>query len=184
VTFQTNTRCIGILGTFIENKAMSQTLYFDTWCGNNDTENANLFNEFFYSVFTRNSNPIDSNNLTSGTPSPLTEVEFTDYDIYNTLANLDTSKAVVIDGIGPRVLKKCALPLCYPLHVLFTKCIDQCAIPSEWAVHIVIPVYKSGEKNLVNNYMPISLLCNTSKIFEKLQVYMTKWLVLFLTLFL
>jgi len=100
--------------------------------------------------------------------SPLTEVEFTNCDVYNILANLDTSKAVGIDGIGPRVLKKCALPLCYPLRVSFTKCLDQCAIPSEWAVHIIIPVHKSGEKNLVNNYRPISLLCNTSKILEKL----------------
>jgi len=63
-------------------------------------------------------------------PSPLifTEVEFTDYDVYNILAKLDVSKA---DGIGPRVLKKCALPLCYLLRVLFAKCLDQCAIPSK-----------------------------------------------------
>jgi len=83
-------------------------------------------------------------------PCPLTEVEFIDYDVYNILANLDASKVVGIDGIGPRVLKKCALPLYYPLHVLFTKCFDQC----EWTVHIVIPVHKSGDKNLVNNYRP------------------------------
>jgi len=94
-------------------------------------------------------------------PSPLTKVEFTDYDVYNIL---DISKAVRIDGIGPRVLKKCALPLCHPLCVLFTKCLDQCAISSEWAVHIVIPVHKSGEKNLVNNYRPISLLCNATTV--------------------
>ena len=73
-------------------------------------------------------------------PSPLTEVDFTNYDVYNILTNLDASKAVGIDGIGPRVLKKCALPLCYPLQMLFTKCLEQCVIPSEWAIHIVIPV--------------------------------------------
>jgi len=72
-----------------------------------------------------------------------------------------------IDGIGSRVLKKCALLLCYLLRVLFTKCLDQSAIPSELAVHTVIPVHKSGEKSLVNNYRLISLLCNTSKILEK-----------------
>jgi len=126
----------------IENKSMPQTLYFDTKWGNNDSENVNLFNEFFYSDFTRNSKPIYSNNLTSDTPNPLTEVEFTDYDVYNILANLDASKTVGINGIGPRVLKKCALPLCYPLHVLFTKYLDQCAILSDWAVQIVIPVHK------------------------------------------
>ena len=84
-------------------------------------------------------------------------------------SNLDASKAVGIDGIGPRMLKNCALPLCYPICLLFTKCFEQCAIiPSEWGVHIVIPVHKSGDKNLVNNYRLISLLCNTSKVLEKL----------------
>jgi len=61
---------------------MPQTLYFDTRCGNNDTENVNLFNDFFHSVFTRNSNPIDSDSLTSDMPSPLTGVELTNYDVY------------------------------------------------------------------------------------------------------
>ena len=51
---------------------------------------------------------------------------------------------------------------------LFQKCLQQCAIPSEWAIHIIIPVFKSGEKNLVSNYRPISLLCNVSKVLEKL----------------
>ena len=51
---------------------------------------------------------------------------------------------------------------------MFQKCLQQCAIPSEWATHIIIPVFKSGEKNLVSNYRPISLLCNVSKVLEKL----------------
>ena len=79
----------------------------------------------------------------------------------------DASKAAGINGIGPKMLKNCALLLCYPLCLLFTKCFEQCTIPTEWGVHIVIPVHKSGDKNLVNNYRPISLLCNTSKILEK-----------------
>ena len=29
-------------------------------------------------------------------------------------------------------------------------------------------MFKSGEKNLVSNYRPISLLCNVSKVLEKL----------------
>ena len=32
----------------------------------------------------------------------------------------------------------------------------------------MIPVYKSGPKNLPSNYRPISLLSPTSKVFEKL----------------
>jgi len=99
--------------------------------------------------------------------SPLKDLKYTDYEVCNILANLDASKAVGIDRIGPRILKNCTL-LCCPLCLLFTKCLEQCTIPSEWGVHIAIPVHKSGDKNLVNNYRPISLLCNTSKVLEKL----------------
>ena len=33
-------------------------------------------------------------------------------------------------------------------------------------IHTIIPVYKSGDKSLANNYQPISILCNTSKLLE------------------
>uniref|UniRef100_A0A1X7UFN3 Reverse transcriptase domain-containing protein n=1 Tax=Amphimedon queenslandica TaxID=400682 RepID=A0A1X7UFN3_AMPQE len=41
-------------------------------------------------------------------------------------------------------------------------------IPSEWKVHRITPVYKSGDKSLVTNYRPISLLCIASKVLERL----------------
>jgi len=34
--------------------------------------------------------------------------------------------------------------------------------------HKIVPVFKSGDKTLVNNYCPISLLCIISKVFERL----------------
>ena len=85
-------------------------------------------------------------NLTADVVSPLKDLKFSDYEVYNILANLDASKAAWIDGIGPRILKNCALPLCYPLCLLLTKCLEQCAIPSKWGIHIIILVHKSGVK--------------------------------------
>ena len=75
-------------------------------------------------------------------------MNFSQYDVYDILASLDVTKATGIDGIGPQILKNCALPPCHPLHQLLQKCLQQCAIPSERATHIIIPVFKSGEKNL------------------------------------
>ena len=71
---------------------------FRTQHGNNDAENTNLFNKFFYSVFTRCSNLTDSDNLIADVVSPPKYLRFTDYEVYNILANLDASKAVGIDG--------------------------------------------------------------------------------------
>ena len=41
-------------------------------------------------------------------------------------------------------------------------------MPQEWKLGIVVPVFKKGSKNLVENYRPISLTCIVMKIFEKL----------------
>ena len=96
-------------------------MYFNTQCGSCDEENANLFNDFFYSIFPQSStDPNNIDNLTSDVPTPLTELNFTQYDVYY----LDVTKATRIDGIGPRILKNYALPLCHPLHQLFQKCLQ------------------------------------------------------------
>ena len=55
-----------------------------------------------------------------------------------------------------------------PLHYLFNLLLRKHVIPLEWCTHTVIPIFKSGDRGSVTNYRPISLLCNTSKILEKL----------------
>ena len=41
-------------------------------------------------------------------------------------------------------------------------------IPAQWKIHKIIPIFKFGDPSLVNNYRPISLLSNTSKVLERL----------------
>ena len=73
-----------------------------------------------------------------------------------------------LDLIAPRVLKSCACTLSLPLLHLFTTSLNTSSIPYEWKIHKIIPVYKSNDKTSVTNYRPISLLCNVSKVFERL----------------
>ena len=75
---------------------------------------------------------------------------------------------MAIDGIGHKILKRCALALYKPLRHLFLLSLSQHSLPSDWRVHLIIPVFKSGDKSSVRNYRPISLLCSVSKILEKL----------------
>ena len=72
------------------------------------------------------------------------------------------------DGISPNVLKHCALTLYIPLHHLFYLSINQHYLPLEWRTHLIKSIHKSGDKNCVKNYRPISLLCIISKVFEKI----------------
>ena len=45
---------------------------------------------------------------------------------------------------------------------------SQNKLPQQWLVAKVNPIFKKGNKNNIENYRPISNLCSTSKVFEKL----------------
>ena len=51
---------------------------------------------------------------------------------------------------------------------LFSKIYSTGLIPDQWKVSKIIPIFKKGNKNEIENYRPIANLCSTSKIFEKL----------------
>ena len=72
------------------------------------------------------------------------------------------------DGISPRLLKHSALALYQPFYHLFQLSLSQSYLPFEWRTHLIKPIFKSGERNSVRNYRPISLLSVVSKVLEKL----------------
>jgi hypothetical protein len=57
-----------------------------------------------------------------------------------------------IDGIGHKILTRCALALYKPLHHLLLLSLSKHTLPSDCRVHLIIPVFKSGDKSSVRNY--------------------------------
>jgi hypothetical protein len=55
-----------------------------------------------------------------------------------------------------------------PLLNIFNKSLNQGVFPNEMKIAKVIPIFKSGNKECINNYRPISLLPQFSKLLEKL----------------
>ena len=102
-------------------------------------------------------------------PQPTLEsINITDLEVYTALSKLDPTKACGIDGIGPKLLRSCALAL-YPVnHHLFSISLWYCDIPLEWKLHCIIPIFKSGDRSSISNYRPISLLCSISNVLERL----------------
>ena len=98
--------------------------------------------------------------------SVLNNIFITESEVYNTLISLDPNKSKGPDGIGPKILKHCALAIYQPIHHLFCVSLSQQVIPIEWKYHSVTPLYKSGDRSSVKNYRPISLLCITSKVLQ------------------
>ena len=135
---------------------------------NLDEDKAKLFNHYFFSVFTHSSYQLPSLHEISHITPALSEICFDECEVYTVLASLACNKAAGIDGIRPDILKYCAAPLTKPLHHLFCHCISNHVLPSEWRTHCITPIFKSGDKHNVANYRPISLLCVTSKVLERL----------------
>ena len=67
-----------------------------------------------------------------------------------------------------RMLKFCGPSVIKPLSLLFNNCLRDGVFPKDLEKANVIPVHKKGNKQLVSNYRPVSLLQICSKNFEKL----------------
>ena len=80
---------------------------------------------------------------------------------------LDSSKAMGLDGLGPRILKSVGCTISHSLAELINKSIETGCFPDRLKLAKVFPVYKSGSKSDPNNYRSISILPTISKIFER-----------------
>ena len=72
------------------------------------------------------------------------------------------------DNILPKIIKLSYQSLIKPLTHIFNLSLTTGIVPNNLKIAKVIPLYKSKEKNLINNYRPVSVLTVFSKILEKL----------------
>ena len=131
-----------------------------TTSADTDLGKATLFNDYFYSVYTNPDSAVATSDLTNDQTnvSILEQVEFEELDVYRELTQLDPNKAAGIDGIGPMILKHCALGLYKPIPHIFKLSLSTHSFPTEWYTHLIVPIFKNGDRTQVNNYRPISLL--------------------------
>ena len=131
-------------------------------------EIAQLFNEYFHSIFNTTVFELPSvSNLTRPNHF-IGDITMSTTDVYDALVALNPTKSMGYDGIGPGLLKFCALPLHEPLHHLFLLSLSQHYLPQDWRVHLIKPIHKSGSRTSIDNYRPISLLSSISKVLEKI----------------
>ena len=100
--------------------------------------------------------------------STISSLELNEADVYESLSSLDPTKAIGPDNISPCILRACAVPLNEPLCHLFSISLSKAVMPYEWKIHLISPIFKSGDKSLASNYRPISLLCSISKVLESI----------------
>ena len=82
--------------------------------------------------------------------------------------SLDPNKAHGCNGISIRMLKLCATSVSKPLNIIFNNFVINECFPNEWKKGNIIPVHKKGDKQIMKNYRPMSVLPICSKSFEKI----------------
>ena len=85
----------------------------------------------------------------------------------NFLSKLNVSKATGLDNIGPKILKISANIKARSLVYIINKSVISGSFPSMWKEAKVKPLFKSGDKDDINNYRPISIIPTISKLIEK-----------------
>ncbi len=136
-----------------------------------DIDKAELLNSFFIHQTNLPDQP-DSTApaLAYSTPtsSNLPEIEVSPDDVFGILSTLNRKKAPGPDGIPNHLLRAAAPSICTSLAVLFNNSLASGEIPSAWKVGTIKAIHKSGRRDLPDNYRPISLLSNVSKVLEKI----------------
>ena len=89
-------------------------------------------------------------------------------EVQKILAKLDVNKTTGADNIPARILKECFRELSHTLSTLFNMSFRLGVVPQEWKRANITPVFKSDNKNWVENYRSVSLLSVPSKCQEKI----------------
>ena len=70
--------------------------------------------------------------------------------------------------ISIRMVKICDDSIFKSLKLIFQFCLESGTFPSKWKKANVVPIHKKGDKQILKNYGPISLLPITGKILKML----------------
>ncbi|XP_044745218.1 uncharacterized protein LOC123307080 [Coccinella septempunctata] len=123
----------------------------------NPQEICNKFSDYFASVFLPSS-AITYNEPSEGVPLHLSNLNIERDHIRTKITSMRNGSPGP-DGIPSSFLKNCCDLIFEPLFILFNKSLKDGCFPYKWKVSSITPIFKSGNKNLVENYRPISKLC-------------------------
>ena len=71
-----------------------------------------------------------------------------------------------MDSLSIKLVKLSAPLITHAMTVIFNKSIVSGTFPCEWKISKVIPVYKTGPREDMNNYRPISVISIIARTME------------------
>ena len=134
----------------------------------NCREKARYFNDYFSqqcrSVINNSVLPI----LRFLTDKRIDHVSIENVEIISLIRKINLNKATGSDGISGQMLFLCDESVILPLQIIFSNILSTSIYPDIWKHANVTPIFKKGDKQLIKNYRPISLLPICGKVLEKI----------------
>ena len=137
------------------------------------TEIANIFLEHFSKIGAKLANNIKptshkaNNYLQQMTTQSIFFCPTDSHEILEIINKLKNKTSCAYDGISSKLLKAIKNEICHPISILVNKSLSEGVFPDELKLAKVVPIYKSKNKECIDNYRPISVLPAISKIYEK-----------------
>ena len=103
---------------------------------------------------------------TRNTGSSLTHVAITVDVVWKQLCKLKPYKSGGPDNCHPRVLLELKESVVQPLYLIFSKSLRDDILPTMWKKATVTAIHKKGDRNICNNYRPVSLTSVIVKMLE------------------
>ena len=88
--------------------------------------------------------------------------------------NMKPKSSCGIDGLSTKLLKFITIEIIKPLTLIINQCLTTGIFPDKLKIAKIVPIHKKEEKDILNNYRPISLLPSVSKVIERVmfnQIY-------------
>ena len=131
---------------------------------------ANAFNEYFLNACEARVSPISDYCIASDKIQQTQSMYFsyvTDEEVCTIIKELTSKKSIGLDGIDVKNLKHSAENIWKYLCIGLNKCISEGIFSRIKKIAKVIPIHTEGKKGSLSNCRSISILGNSSRIFEK-----------------
>jgi hypothetical protein len=136
-------------------------------------EIADRFNLFFTSIAQEISSSINPAYSTSVDQQPNFSFSMSDSlitlnELNIALCKLQDKTSLDMNNVSMFLLKRVISHISEPILHIFNQSLICGVVPNKLKIAKVIPIFKSGDAQDMNNYRPISLLCSFSKVLEKI----------------
>ena len=135
----------------------------------NNNETAQCLNKYFCTVFTKenlNNLPTPPLFFNGMNEDALFKLYLDEDTVLSKLSKINVNKSTGPDEIHAKLVYELRNELVGPITRLFNLSLVRGEVPQDWRDANVSPIHKKGNRDLAENYRPVSLTCILGKILE------------------